>query len=41
MAQLYLYPAEQGPRVNDYIAEALMSAVLILSAILLLAQFAA
>ncbi len=41
MAQVYLETAEQGPRFNDYVAGVLMSAVLLLSAVLLFAQFAA
>jgi hypothetical protein len=40
MAQVYLHTAEQGPQLHDYVAGALMSAVLLLSAVLLFAQFA-
>lgn len=41
MAQIHLQTAEQSPQLNDYVAGVLMSAVLMLSAVLLLAQFAA
>jgi hypothetical protein len=41
MAQLALHTAEQRPQFNDYIAGTFMAAVLTLSAVLLLAQFAA
>lgn len=41
MAQIHMQTAEQSPQFNDFVAGALMSAVLVLSAVLLLAQFAA
>lgn len=41
MAQVYAHTAEQSPRFNDYVAGTLMTAVLMLSAVLLLAQVAA